>query len=257
MATSFTYPYNIANSDKYKEILTYLNDKIDSVKKQVSYFDFYNITNAVIDTNHFAAQINSLPFNEALVVNTPPFYYNGENYATGDIIIKNNTGGIHHIKAQTGGVYYPSKIKLDNTGDYSFEYSYAGSMPTVPNSNVPLSEQSDGSWVGESSFAEKITFSGLKASDAADSNVYGEYSSLGVGGTYSFPIQYDKDNHDILPYIQFFFCYENIPQEQILIDYTLTKEDGVDADGNTVRFWKVTPSLDSSINFSSVYIKVK
>ena len=92
MPQSFNYPFRIDNRDDYNEILKDLNEKIDLIKKRGSYFDFYNITNAVTDSNNFAAQINSLPFNEALVINTPPFYYSGENYSTGDVVIKNNIG---------------------------------------------------------------------------------------------------------------------------------------------------------------------
>ena len=253
MSVSFTYPFRVDNREDYKQILSDLNNKIDSVKKQVSYFDFYNITNAITDTNNFASQINALPFNEALVINTPPFYYNGENYATGDVIIKNNTGNIHHIKAQTGGVYYPKKITKDSAGDYSFEYVYASSMPTIEESLNSLKEQENGTWVGEASFAEKITFTGLKSSNTADSNVYGEYSTLYSNGTYSFLIQYDSQGNDIIPYIQFFFCENNIPQEQIVIDYQLTKS----ADEDSNRYWVVTPELDSTTNYSSIYIKVK
>ena len=40
MSTSFKYPFRVSDRDDYKQILSDLNDKIDSVKKQVSYFDF-------------------------------------------------------------------------------------------------------------------------------------------------------------------------------------------------------------------------
>jgi hypothetical protein len=219
MSTSFNYPFRVANREDYQSVLKELNNKIDSVKKRVSYFDFYNITTAVTDVNNFAAQINSLPFNEALVVNTSPFYYSGESYSTGDVIIKNNTGVLHHIKAQTGGVYYPEQVtQNETTGEYSFIYKYSDSMPTEEISEANLGSKVD--------FAETIVFNSIKPNNTESTNVYGEYGTLNNTGTYAFLIQVDKNLNDILPYIQFFFCENGIPQEQIFIDYTLTKEAG-------------------------------
>lgn len=262
MATSFTYPYSIDNSESYKEILKYLNDKIDAVKKHVSYFDFYNITNAVTDTNNFAAQINSLPLNEALVVNTSPFYYSGENYSTGDIIIKNNTGGIHHIKAQTGGVYFPELIKLETDGNYSITYTFADSMPTLDNSRVTLGQSAE--------LAEKITFTNLQAEDASETNIYGEWGSFQYyeevdpslykesgaefyTNKWLFAVEAVKCNNEyIRPFVQFFMCESGVPVETVYLDYQLV----LDSNNFITPCWVVIPIYNDE-SIGNIYVKVK
>lgn len=246
MAESFTYPFKVKENANYKKALEGLNTKIDAIKKQVSYFDFYNITDVVIDVKSFAAQLNTLPFNQGLVINTSPFYYNGENYTTGDVVLKSNTGSIYHIKAQTGGVYYPSKLTKDSTGTYTIEYSYADSSPTAEGETFELV---DGKV--EADFRTKITFSGLSENNNNTTNIYGE-SGILENGYFSFNVQQDSSSNDIKPFVQFFLVDGDIPIEQIFIDYTL--EVVID---NNVRKWKITPSLDSSDNVSLIYVKVK
>lgn len=126
---TFNYPFKVGNPESFGTILSNLNDKLDSMKKQVSYFDFYNITDIVTDASSFATKINNLPLNQSLVINTAPFYYNGDNYAPGDIIVKNYLGEYYHIKAQTGGVFYPQKIE-GKDGSYIIHFGFNGSSPT-------------------------------------------------------------------------------------------------------------------------------
>lgn len=266
MSTSFNYPFRVGNREDYQNILKELNNKIDSIKKRVSYFDFYNITTAVTDSNSFAAQINSLPFNEALVVNTPPFYYSGENYSTGDVIIKNSTGGIHHIKAQTGGVYYPEQVKYDNKdGTYSFTYTYADSMPTEPTSEVEIGQKAI--------LAEKITFNSIRPNDATETNIYGEwghfdlYSNIKTElqresgkdvykSSYIFCIEALTETNNeleyIRPFIQLFMCTSGTPIETVYLDYELI----LDKTNFQKTCWVVKPKYQNK-EISSIYVKVK
>lgn len=257
MAKSFTYPFNVDNATDYKEVLKYLNDKIDTVKKKVSYFDFYNITSAVTDTENFAAQINSLPLNEALVVNTSPFYYSGENYSTGDIIIKNNTGGVYHIKAHTGGVYFPEKIeKLKNDpSNYALTYTFASSTPTNPYSQVEIGESAE--------LAEKITFTGLNKNDPHKTNIYGEWGKLQLSNISAyndkclFTVKALNDpitaNAYIRPFAQFFMCNDGgVPGETIYIDYELILDQSNFEDAH----WVIIPNYNIN-ETQNIYVKVK
>ena len=57
---TFNYPFKIGNAANYGQVLTDLNDKLDNIKKEVSYFDFYHISDAVTDANLFASQRRQL-----------------------------------------------------------------------------------------------------------------------------------------------------------------------------------------------------
>ena len=243
---TFTYPVSLGNATDFAASLNWLNEKLDSVQKQVSYFDFYNITGAVSDYNLFSAQINSLPLNESLVVNTPPFYYNGENYSPGDIIIKNSLGNIHHIKAQTGGVYYP-KTLTKNGEIYVLQYAFSDSSPTLSSSTVDVPE--DGSSVS-AEFAEVMTYQGLK--ETQTTNIYGEYGKLNKSGIFSFDAVYSTppgatQEEVVWPFIQFFITLDDAtPLEQIFLDYNLELRN---------RQWAIfIPDYKEN---SNIYVKVK
>lgn len=246
---TFNYPFHIGDKSNYGEALRILNDKLESLKKQVSYFDFYNITTAVVNADHFAAQLNSLPLNQSLVINTPPFNYNGETYATGDVVIKNYLGESYHIKAQTGGVYYPQKIEGSN-GVYSIHFGYKGSSPTEPNgSNITPT-----GYTSTAPFAINMTYGGFTA--ATRSNVYGYWAPLvkQTDGSYLYSFAeentLDANNAAVVvkPSIQFFLCSEGeIIEEQVFIEYSLSHSN---------KQWTVSVSGDVCPE-EGLYVKVK
>ena len=95
-----TFAFKATNETEFSTRLNELNNKIDSVKKQITYLDVYNIIDTVTDKNTFNAKVNALMNNSSLVINTTPFFVNNKLYKTGDIILKNNYGDIVHIKSQ-------------------------------------------------------------------------------------------------------------------------------------------------------------
>lgn len=240
---TFTYPFRAGSSSDFAQILNNLNSKIDDIKKRVSYFDFYNITGAVTDSSSFASQLNSLPLNQALVINTNPFYHEKTDYSPGDIVIKNYLGEIYHIKAQTGGVYYPKKLTQNSDNTYTLQYEFSGDAPTAENGVITTDPNDENTKV--SSFAEKISFSDLTENQS--SNIYGFYAPL-TGGSYTFEAKtYSNGSSDspIWPFIQFFLCADgsDVPEEQVFIDYSLKLENNQ---------WTVT-----AINSNNLYVKVK
>ena len=84
-----TKTFKIAKEADYSTQLSDLNNEINSVKKQITYLDVYNITDTVTDKNTFNAKVNALMNNSSLVINTTPFFINDKLYNTGDIILKN------------------------------------------------------------------------------------------------------------------------------------------------------------------------
>ena len=124
-------------SDVMQADLEHLNRKLSAVRKTITAWDTYKITEVVIDKELLAGKIQGLPLNSSLVVNTSePVYLNGKTYQLGDIVFKDINGNLHQIKSAPSGFFYPSNIQLlDNTNTIQIDYSFfAGSQP-------PSSEQ--------------------------------------------------------------------------------------------------------------------
>lgn len=199
---TFLPTVSITGPTDYEKNIEYLKEKINNIKKEISYFDAYNITDVVIDSKTFPNQLSSLPLNHSLVINTEiPFSHNEVVYSRGDILLKQSNGKIVHIKAQTGGVYYPSKITESN-GTYTITYSYSP-VPPSGDENAVVKKQID---------FDNIT-------QLASEQIYGLCEEM-KNGEYSF-----SKIENIQPVIQFFLKNDSTPGEQIIIDYNLTTSD--------------------------------
>lgn len=132
------------NSTLMRKDLEHLNRKLSAVRKTITAWDTYKITEVVTEKNLLAGKIQGLPLNSSLVVNTSePVYLNGKTYQLGDIVFKDINGNLHQIKSSPSGFFYPSKIgrtinedeEFTNTVqvDYSF---FAGSQPTLPTQTI-------------------------------------------------------------------------------------------------------------------------
>ena len=213
MATTFMT--KATNARDFQTQINNLNTKLDSVAKNLTYFDFYNIVDVTVNKNNFSAQVNALTPNTSLIINSEPFFLNNVYYNTGDIIFKSSNSNIVHIKAQTGGIYYPNKITFENNS-YSIEYKYTPTQPVTGSStdvDVSIEDQA------ANGAAETIKFNGLTTN--APSNIYGLWQPFNA----SFDT-YVKDNIVIQPYIKFYLYDEknNIGPEEICLDYKLKVE---------------------------------
>ena len=110
---AITFMTKAANAADFQTQIDNLNTKLNSVAKNLTYFDFYNIVDVTVNKNNFSAQVNALTPNTSLIINSEPFFLNDVYYNTGDIIFKSSNSNIVHIKAQTGGIYYPNKITFE------------------------------------------------------------------------------------------------------------------------------------------------
>ena len=241
---TFTPDTVVRTSSTYSEMLSALESKIDSVKREISYFDVYNITTVTTDPDAFPAQISALPFGQSLVINTESsFNHNQVLYNRGDILLKLNTGQLVHIKSQTGGIYYPSNITTVD-GAYALEYSYSSAAPVDPGNPK---EGEDSTQLGVTEFAKKIRVNGLKSSGS--SNIYGNWDII-TQLDYNF-----EGRADITPMIQFFFTKSDdtkiVDMEEVVVDYDLSYQ---------TEGW--TASLPSEMQISTdtghqLYAKVK
>lgn len=254
----FKYPFRLGSATDYGTVLKNLNDKIDNVKKQISYFDTYNITTVVTDSTKFASQLNALPLNEGLVINAASFSDGSTTYTTGDVLLKLANNQVVHIKSQTGGVYYPAEI--EKTGElYSVKYVFSGHAPKqtdgAQNVNVKTSTTTTGT---TATLAPSINFSGLIPADSENSYIYGIWDRLNAEEDktqieFSFKAYYFSETSGgtpslIYPFIQIFMCDEyEAPSEQAYVDFELVKPTSTNTN------WVV--KLDKSLN--GYYIKVK
>ena len=132
---AITFMTKTTNARDFQTQIDNLNTKLDNVAKNLTYFDFYNIVDVTVNKNNFSAQVNALTPNTSLIINSEPFFLNDVHYNTGDIIFKSSNSNIVHIKAQTGGIYYPNKITFDeNSNSYSIEYKYTATQPNTKTS---------------------------------------------------------------------------------------------------------------------------
>jgi hypothetical protein len=156
--------FKTVNRSTYEERLNDLQDGLNSVKKEITYLDVYNIVEVCEDKNTFSSKANSLTPNSAMVINTESFFYNNETYNTGDIVLKTASDYIVHIKAQTGGIFFPNKI-TQTDGNYSISFAYQPTSPIEKSSEVGPEVEAE--------FAKTITFNNLSAPSASQTNIYG------------------------------------------------------------------------------------
>ena len=127
------------NSDLIQKDLEHLNRKLSAVRKTITAWDTYKITEVVIEEDLLAGKIQGLPLNSSLVVNTAkPVYLNGKTYQLGDIVFKDINGNLHQIKSAPSGFFYPSNIHLANgTNTIQIDYSFfVGSQPPKDNQTI-------------------------------------------------------------------------------------------------------------------------
>lgn len=213
----FNPPFNVGSSEEYGKALQAINNKIDEIGKTITYLDVYNIVDVVTDYTKLPAQINSLPNNSSLVINAPSFVLNEETYKTGDIILKLYNGTNIHIRAQAGGIFYPSSlITKDGGKNYTLQYSFSPSEPVEGSSTGTL--------------AKTISFENIKT-DNSNKTIYGIFEEFGKTGSYYFDAI-----TSVQPQIQFW------KDEEIFCDFILTLTNNqykVTVEGADTTGWKI------------------
>ena len=106
-----------------------IQNKIQNMGKELTAWDFLNISAEINSADECAATINNLLSNSAAIVNCDSFDYNDETYYRGDIIYKSINGTTIHILSSIQGGYIP---EVQKTGDnqYQIIYNYSSKTPT-------------------------------------------------------------------------------------------------------------------------------
>ena len=122
------------------------------------------------------------------------------------------------IRAQTGGLYYPSQITTNDNTNYTISYAYTSSAPVAGSSFT-------GTVNGAAATpAASISFSGIKAGDPTEGVAYGIIKNRGEDNWNQINLVYragttHNDNNLLYPVIKF-FTTEN---EEVYFTYTITK----------------------------------
>lgn len=199
------------NVNQISSTLTALDNKIDQVKRDISFWDLYGIYGSFTGSTSEELQtaLLSLPLNKSLVINTStPIYSNGTTYYRGDIFYRLYDGSIHVVQSNSGGVYIPTQS--DNTGYIKYSYS------VTPQKEVEI---------------------GIETT--ASEYMYSENGTLN-GSNIVFDVIEIDDTIEVYPVVK--FTYNN---EQVFLDYSLSKTN--DKYTLTVTNYPITGNISYSV----------
>ena len=113
----------ITDAKDFGAALQQIDTKLNDIKKEITYWDVYNISSAITSAEQFESKIANLEINNSTVINTTYFKRNFQGKETefysGDIIIRLKDGSYQHIKAANAGVYIPTITDNDSGGETS------------------------------------------------------------------------------------------------------------------------------------------
>lgn len=106
---------------------------VEQINTELNYYDALKITQTVSNSAEFGAKLNSLSYNNALIINaTESFTIGNNSYKRGDIVYKDNSGTVHTIASSSGAYYVPSKYtdhKLQFTAQSSIDKQQSVLIP--------------------------------------------------------------------------------------------------------------------------------
>ena len=234
-------------SGSYSDQLGSLNDKISNIKRLLSYYDVFNITEVVENPQEFAIKLNALTPNSSLVINADPFEYAGVIYSRGDFILKDINENISHIEAKAGGVYTPI-LNIDESGNLMVTYKYSGTQPSGQQEydmdNLPEGER-------DTPFSE-ITYINIPQGENAQI-----YSYSGLVKDWNGKVFMNKEGNVIYPVFKFYFpSDDNNFSEEVSLEYELIKTSYPDGDSQQDK-WELSFVHDNETLKNHLYMKVK
>lgn len=216
-----------SNPTEFYNDLKFLDWKLNSIRKNLTSYDFLRIMGTVTDPDTFNAMKTKLINNSALIINTSLL----TDYKRGDIVYKDNFGEVNKINAPNVGLYYPSHIYYDPQDDnnvVTIKYTYSGNevaRGTTDEVDVQVENAVDLQGPNHDQAPEEIIFKNILTTEVTQS-AYGmlyEFEQIESGidennDTYYW-ITFDaarttKDNHVIRPDVRFYTS----SMEEIILD---------------------------------------
>ena len=113
--------------DDLKTLLNNLNEKLNSVTREVSFWDVYNITQVLLSDNDILSKLPLLNIGEGAIVNANMLSEGSEIHYRGDLAYRKSDGQLIWIPAENKGIYTPS-ISLEGN-QLKLTYSYSSDIP--------------------------------------------------------------------------------------------------------------------------------
>lgn len=127
----------------YSKSLQAINERINTLHKQLTYWDLYHITQVVNNKDELGIKFTALHNGESLVINTnESFQSNDQWYSRGDVVLKLDNGESLLIKSQNSGYYYPASVTYnDALKSLVIKYNFNNAAPingtSTTESNTP------------------------------------------------------------------------------------------------------------------------
>ena len=207
-----TLPYPDAhNLCELNDNLVAIDNHLYALRKELSYWNLYEIAYSVEKTADFSSTLASLAPGEALIINMDNiFEYEGQRYKRGDIIVRLTNGTYVTIESSMAGFYYPSKILSTGTRTYQIYYQYHQTNDIIDDAtaltSVPLATP------------HTQEYYNVESADPASSHMYGLRIEV-TSGTTSFATSFASHTYEgqaIPPVIKMF----NSLGEEIWLDFT-------------------------------------
>ena len=204
-------PNLIQTARSFQENLELLNNRINTIHKELSYWDLYRITQSVDSEEVFPSVVSGLAVGNSAVINTESsFSYAGQAYHRGDVIVKINESEEILVPAQNIGVYKPSDISPVATGSSTYNITYTYTAAAKEGDTVSAT----------ASFSNSNTYGniGILESTASSFSFPKEFYTLGTASSV------------IKPVIKLF-----LNQEEIINDYFTIEGTEVSASSFTYK----------------------
>lgn len=128
------YSYFIQGGSTWNEKFNILEQRLNNITADISYWDIYKIKTQVTDKDDVDVVFNNLKLGESLVINTSGAIdyvdanKNSIALSRGDVLIKTSDGDAIVVKALTQGIYYPQAI-IKNGNSYTINYAFSSVLP--------------------------------------------------------------------------------------------------------------------------------
>lgn len=213
--------YHKGGPETFQKNLELINERINSIHKELTYWDLYKISASVNNASEFYSVFTSLAVGQSMVINCNTFYVNDIAYHKGDVIVKINENQEIKIDSLSTGIYYPSKLtKDDQSNTYLLNFTYAAGEPQEGSSTGPQKE-----------YSYPITM------PESNANIYGQVSKSDP-----FTFEAIPDIVGGIDYIKPIIKIFTEDNEEVAVDFTLTFNKNENNGSFTIGNWKKGPA---------------
>ena len=114
----------------FQKNLELLNSRINTIHKELSYWDLYQITSTVLSPQSFPSIISALAAGNSAVINCETFTYNNQTYHRGDVVVKITDSEEILIQAINTGVFVPHHFE-EKDGMYNLHFRYTEAVTQI------------------------------------------------------------------------------------------------------------------------------